>query len=325
MWDELIRERYVKEYLDGVGSIEDLSDEVDRLADLVKRFRESSSRAGIQATPRDWHFLASAGVNASLASKDDEVIAFRNKHLPDGLLKQDQVEEWISRIVEEEGRGDRIAEVPIPRTLLRGTSDLRIRDLIRILRHLPPEQPVGGCDNYLAFGVPEDRYQRLVPVSGAGKTGALKRVAAKLGRDFGWQEGLAVVFVLTGAVPIPWIATLSVEGPIGGSSRVIRIDVDARCAPQRLAAEFARVREKALGVEKGGRYKPITSERSMHLALFHVESPEGTWRERMECWNKEHSQLAYSDKRTFKHHVESAYRRVAGLAAIQKSSASGST
>jgi hypothetical protein len=295
-WRYLCELGRVREYESlGRTAIEDLSDEVDI-------YLGSKSQPDIPVTQSDWEFLASAGVDAARANTSELVVAFRKAHLASGLLNQREVAPWLSALEErEKGGGTFTVELPVRREWLREGSLPCIKDLKKILARLPANQPVGGRNEVLSFGVPDHRYPVFVLVADNGTTGELKRVAAALTATYGWQEGVAVGFILTGAVPLPAIARFTAD--VSSTSRRISISVDARCAPERLAKEFAKVRNRVLGVPEHGRYKPITSEKSMHLALFGLAQKEGTWAKRLRLWHAEHPDWHYSDISTFRRDV----------------------
>jgi hypothetical protein len=281
------------------SEIEELSERVDA---WLETQREASSERRDMATDRDWEFLAGAAIDGERAEQEPQVVAFRARHLSNSLLAGKEVDGWLRALEASEGRGTMILEVPIPRRCLRGAFPVNVRDLARILVDFPADSCVGGHSELLEYGVPGNRWPRHVAVARGGKTDELKRAAAALTAEYGWQEGDAVVFILTGAVPLPPIARFTAD-PLK-PARQITIVVDARCAPARLAKRFAEVRNSVLGVQARGQYKPIASERSMYLALFTLAHKEGTWAERRRLWNADHPDWRYSDVSTFQRDVQ---------------------
>jgi len=56
----------------------------------------------------------------------------------------------------------------------------------------------------LAYGVPEDPWQRLVKITVGGALDRLRHVSEYLAKRYGWENAQATLFILTGAsLPYP--------------------------------------------------------------------------------------------------------------------------
>jgi hypothetical protein len=298
----------VSEFLIYRCDLEDLSRDCDVFMEIEKEIsaRDRSPRANINPTAKDYGYLALAAINSIEAARHPGIVAFRSTQLGGLLLEPKQVSDWLTRKAEATPRTICV-EVQVPVTSLAIDRLPTVADLRDALHDLPGDEILGMRRETLKYSVPGNRWPRTRIISTRSTLHELKQVAAGLTALYGWQEGDAVVFILTGQPIIPPIAQFWVDA----GTKAITIKVDPRCALRRLEERYTEVRKQALGRERDQRCKPITSAGAMELAVFAAEQHPGTWQERMAAWNKGHKKR-YKTYRTFRRDTRISYYRVTG-------------
>ena len=161
--------------------------------------------------------LAEHQIRPELGPGFAEIRAFRERHLPDGLLAPEAIPGWIAwqRAVEGEPAAGYL-RVPLRRADLDGHGRLPLRisreayaawleEEAQRVRQDPgfelPEQAADGA-RLLRYATPKDRRPRLERIRGDGVLAELLAIAEGLRGHFdAWNVEDAVSFVLSGAIP----------------------------------------------------------------------------------------------------------------------------
>ena len=250
-------------------------------------------------------------VLAAYAAREGEVARFRREVLGGRLLARGEVEEWVDRQAERDGPPTRWLVAPLP----------------------PDVQPQAGEPLTLAlqacrvqvetlrYVVPDDPWVRARPVAAEGVLGRLERLSRRLADRYGWHPAQATVFVLTGAVPlVDAVRVAWRRGAVPALDRIV-LDLDPVLTPAEVAVRYRQARAQALGKAL---VRP-QSEKHLALAVFAVEHPDGTLRERMAAWNRAHPQWRYSHATNFGRDLRAAVRRLLRSPALQFSHLSADT
>jgi len=255
--------------------------------------------------------MALSRVLAAYAAREDEVTRFRREVLGDRLLAREEVEEWVDRQAERDGPPTRWLVVPLP-------PDVQPR---------PGETPTLALRTCrvevetLRYVVPDDPWVRVRPVAAEGVLGRLAQLSRRLAERYGWHEAQATVFVVSGMTPLIGVARVAWRrGAVPVLGRIV-LEVDPVLTPAEVAARYRQARAQALGKAL---VRP-QSEKHRALAVFAVEHPDGTLRERMAAWNHTYPQWQYSQETNFGRDLRAAVRRLLGSPALQFSHLSADT
>jgi hypothetical protein len=321
-WDYLVEKKYVEDVLVGAETIVWLAQEAQAVLRAggqpvgsrpqVAPMRSHGSDAGEKLGPGYRKKRLARRVDAVSvllagdAREQKGVQAFRNDALANGLLSLEEVEGWILHQAERDGPHTRWLRVPIPEghkvSVARG--------------YLVPTPAISVSDNhpaewaspqYLAYGVPTDRWLRRIPVARDGVLGRLHVLSRSLAHRYGWQESQAALFVLTDIVPlVSHLRTgFSLKAPFRALSRVT-LTIDPALSPREVADAYGKVRHQILG----SRFRHLNEEHTQ-LALFIAERPEGeTWKQRLEAWNEAHPESSYTTESNFARDCIQAQRRL---------------
>jgi hypothetical protein len=237
---------------------------------------------------------------------DPGVVAFRTKHLADGLVKWADVEKWIKARAELDGErtSDLTVTLPVGTTVDRGPDG--------ILRINPPLTEIRGECRYaartLAYALPGDAGVRRLGVTAGGVLDRLGTLADSLADSFGWQSAQAAVFVLTGITPFIVTVRSTVSAfkvrngfELGWACR-IKLDIDPAARPQEILDAFEHARSDHRPAPRRA-----LSVKHLRLAAFtgaeHVDKP---WAERYRLWNEQFPEWSFR--------AQSNFRRDAALA-----------
>ncbi|MDW8069740.1 MAG: hypothetical protein RML46_12615 [Anaerolineae bacterium] len=243
-----------------------------------------------RAVPPDRRTLLRARLLAQMAADLPPVRHFRCQFLPDGLLQWEEVGDWIRAQAVQDGPPSSWVEFALP-----PGHRLEYDWESRMCRIVPPldSLPLAGQSlRFLAFFTPDRPGEvQFIPVAAGGVLDRLRQVSKGLADSFGWQEASATVLVLTGQIPV--ISPLSISTHIHYSSTTtarIEISADPEVSPDKVKQFYQEVRKKVRG---GRRYHPLAGW-VMDLVEFVLDTPDLTWGERFEKWNREHPEHRYS-------------------------------
>ncbi len=104
---------------------------------------------------------------------------------------------------------------------------------------------IEGPRELLAYSTPDATFVRRVAVAPGSVLDDLRVVADDLARDYRWQPAQAVVFVLTGGVPVIPEVRVTVRRSSSPAASCIVLEADPWTDPRRLADIYQRVRTDA--------------------------------------------------------------------------------
>ncbi len=309
VWDRLVDEDYVREVLEETAEIDYLEEkyrEFNRIPGRLHQPPESAVDSGL----RQIRLQILSDLTARQAATEKSVITFRQQHLTEGLLKPQEVVEWITRQAMEDGPASRYLRVPIPDgyELVRRNGRIITEPLLAISETTSATQIEMEL---LSYTSPDDQWIRRLPVKHGGTLDRLRAVSKALARRYTWKEAQATTFVLTDISPL--LSSLrggvrmAFSQPI--SSR-INMEIDPTLTPEEVAERYKKLRAPLIGA----RYRSM-SEKHLRLAEFYGgHKPEGTtWTALMDKWN--HSQdrdWGYNRFETFARDCKRAWERLMG-------------
>jgi len=235
------------------------------------------------------------------AAEEKNVGVFRERFLKGKLLSGDKVEPWIKRLERIDGPPTVWLDVPLPP----GYNFQRDHKTGRVFtkpRLTIPRQNGGRSLHLrtLAYGVPEDCWERHVPTTNAGVLERLRQISVFLAKRYGWQEAQATLFVLTGRIPL--------VSPVRCKVNLSRItlDVDPSITPRHLADHYRRIRRKVLAKRTRS-----LSPKHINLAAFLAgRDPGKKWEERLNAWNERYPCWKYDDVGIFSRDCRQAKKRL---------------
>jgi hypothetical protein len=300
-WQFLLERSYINEIEQGENTIPGVAAEVRKLrrafgqpvpepdGATLMLDRKANGRERNSSAQR---LQAISVLLAHDAKQDPLVVDFRTSVLSGQLFEPEEVREWIKNQAIADGKPTRrLNGVPLP-------PDVEVQRVRDRLFTEPPvvidrEHPVRASIGVeaLAYGVPEDGWQRVVLTTVGGVLEKLRGVSEHLVKRYGWRDAQATLFILTGHIPVVFDirATEQLRDPLSVTTR-ITLTIDPTLTPREVAKHYAYVRQKVLGK----RHRPL-SEKHIRLAMFSAMRPEEeTWAERMAAWNKEYPKWRYT-------------------------------
>ena len=309
IWDRLVEEAIVHDVWLEIVEIDYLEAkyrEYSRVPRRLLRPPKSARDSGV----RKIRLEILSDLTARQAATEKGVVAFRRQHLAEGLLKRQQVVEWITRQAAEDGPASHYLRIPVPdgyepvwhNGCIATEPPLTISDstpAIRIETEL------------LSYAAPDDQGVRRIPVRYGGTLDELRMLSESLARRFTWQEAQATTFVLTGVSPLlsslrGWIR-IAFSQPI--SSR-INMEIDPTLTPKEVAEQYKKLRTSLVGA----RYRSI-SEKHLRLAEFYGghKPKDTTWSALMHKWNHSQDQgWDYHRFEAFARDCNQAWQRLMG-------------
>ena len=245
------------------------------------------------------HSQALSIVMALLAARTDNVREFRSETLGGRLLAATEVESWIKERQGEDGPETVWLRVPLSASAWQSMES--VDSIPRVLMY-----EYGTEKRFLRYGLPGDRWERVVATA-VGKTlERLRELSVLLSRHFGWSEAQATLFVLTGDIPFvaPVVVTARRAFPDTALSR-INLAVRPDVSPRELLEIYSRVRRQVVR----GRQRDL-SEKHLRLALFTATRPGKTWAESMAAWNELQPGWRYKNERNFRRDCVHAFERM---------------
>ena len=265
--------------------------EIDYLEEKYREFNRvpggllQPPKRAIDSGPRQIRLQILSDLTARQAANEKSVITFRRQHMTEGLLKREEVVEWITRQAAEEGSASHYLRVPIPDgyETIRRNGRILTEPLLTISDSTPATQVEMEL---LSYASTDDQWVRRIPVKHGGTLDRLRVVSKSLERRFIWKEAQASVFVLTGLSPLlsslRGAIRMTFSQPI--SSR-INMEIDPILTPEEVAEQYKKLRASLIKA----RYRSMTGKHLRLAEFYGGHKPEGTtWAALMEKWN--HSQ-----------------------------------
>ena len=309
IWGLLVEQDYVRDVWLEIAEIDYLEEkyrEFNRLPRHLLQPPKNSNDSGL----RQIRLQILSDLTARQAATERSVTAFRQQHLTEGLLKREEVVEWIAKQAAEEGPASRYLRVPIPDGY----------DTVRRSGRIFTEPPLTISDatpatqvemELLSYPSPDDQSVRRIPVKHGGTLDRLRVVSESLARRFTWKEEQASIFVLTGLSPLLSSLRGGIRMVFGQpmSSR-INMEIDPTLTPEEVAEQYKKLRAPLIGA----RYRAMT-EKHLRLAEFYGgHKPEGTtWTVLMDKWNRSQDRgWEYDRFEAFARDCKQAWRRLMG-------------
>lgn len=281
-------------------ALEQLHEAYCGFVQLTRREQPRRKRIVREVTP-DGHWEWIASVFAQEADEDPLVQRFRARWLPDGLLEPHEVGDWIRVRAKEDGSPTTWLTVPVPpgtQVLLeRGRGSLRPPLVIDEITDRTP------WEARWVWWAEKRGVEEACGVTLGGVLGHLWEMVGYLTAVFDWSESAATMFVLTGKAPA--LPPIRYHFSPRGIRTRLQLDVDVDVPPEKLAAVYRRLRQKA----RPGRSRP-PSAKIQALVSFVLDHPKGSWSDRMTVWNGEHPEWEYSYPSNFSRDFHRARRRL---------------
>ena len=296
VWPYLVEKGWVTEVQDGTRTPASLVDEYWKLIDASGRRRTVLQSPQMLTAAQRRRASDRETVLAMLfgqqATNDPLVAAFRNAALPSGLLRGEDVEEWLRERAASDGEPTVwIGNVPVP-------SDY---DIVRIpgtdrvftipVLTITPERSGQASSRMLVCSVPAKPPAAFVTAAG-GTLESLRELSQVLARRFSWSPMQAALFVLTGETPKLSLIRVRTEpsSRIPACTRFI-MEVDPTADPDHVAERYRQARRKLFG-----RRVRTLDLKHLKLAAFLAErAPTEQWDERLKSWNS-----SYEDKEQYR-------------------------
>ena len=113
IWDRLVNEAYVRDVWLEIAEI-DYLEEKYREFNRLPRHLLQPPKSSIDSGLRQIRLQILSDLTARQAATEESVIAFRQQHLTEGLLKREEVVEWVTRQAKKDGPASRYLKVPVP-------------------------------------------------------------------------------------------------------------------------------------------------------------------------------------------------------------------
>jgi hypothetical protein len=286
-------------------ALEDLRADVsldEAMAALMDDYRDLSRlgtgpaskrrRRSIQERATDERTLALSEIFAIDAARDLRVVEFRRVVLKNRLLSRDEVPGWVQS----------------KRSEVRGPAHwgrVRISRAGRVLERSTRSSSV----DMLAYIGPDSPWPLVIVLPGRGALRSLKDLAEPLANRYGWTEGQASTFVLTGSPPLLGARATVWQRSSWTAAGTIVLELPITTKPREVSGLYQRVSAGAIDGRR--RWRDLSAAHA-ELAVFAFGHNDGrSWREVMEAWNQEHgAQRQYEGVRQFSKACREAFHAV---------------
>lgn len=259
--------------------------------------RKTRGRDGDTATSERREAVLSM-IMASRASQDEELASFRQDVLGKRLLRAAEVEGWIKNVARNQGRATTWVKAPVEWTWKPKRKQIR--------RRVMPFDLNGARLNYeMLRYLSVDGEVRGELTTAEGVLERLRRLSERLAARYGWSEAAATSFILSGETPLCAAIRYRVRtsSTVPARTRLV-LEIDPALPPPVVAAFYREVRRSLV--------KRVRSLSAKHLRLaqFSVESPVGSWVQRMAAWNRNNPNHRYDVVGLFRRDCERAVERL---------------
>ena len=221
------------------------------------------------------------------------------------LVKFENIKKWIERQAQKDGPATVWLEIPLPDRWRFEAGRVNISPPVSIGSDYKLEGALRT--RTLKYGERDGGIEINIALAHRGILDGLRRVSEGLASRFGWQEGLATIFVLTGRVPLlsQLRVTVRHRSPISAASRVT-LTVDPGCSPKQGAEAYQEARRQVVGP----RHREL-SEKHIFLAQFSAYRKKGeTLAQSMEQWNEHYPNWTYKTVTNFGRDMKKAQQRL---------------
>ncbi len=176
-----------------------------------------------------------------MATKERDVAGFQARFLNGRLLSKGKVENWIKKKAKGDGPATAWLDIPLPSKfkfqINRKTGAIFTKPRFTVSKKHPA---LGVHYRLLAYGVPQDRWERVVHTRAGGVLEQLRQISVRLATRYGWDEGQATLFVLTGLIPLHYPIRVTVDRD------KINLRVDPTITPRQFVDSYRRIRRQLL-------------------------------------------------------------------------------
>ena len=260
---------------------------------------------------------------AADAARDLSLQSFRYNVLKGKLLAWNEIDAWIRNHyqIDSESHAPLPWETMIsfPKEEITRILPAWVRNELEVYGELAKEAPVLVTlqpefmtkplvqMKHLVYYLPGEKWQRIMPTPPRGKLAELRHICGFLALKYGWAEGQATTFALTGLTPLLSAISHDFEGrnPLG-ASRIV-LSIDPATSPDEVAEHYRRFRKKLIP----SRQREIT-EKHLLLAFFirTTGREDETWGEAMVRWNQQFPQWTYQQETNFARDANLVIRRL---------------
>ncbi|MFC8845574.1 hypothetical protein [Micromonospora sp. NPDC057141] len=306
----LLRDGYVDDVLAGAEEPDWLVEQgrmiLDSRAPVETPAESADERGPSVGQERAW---ALSQLVAHHAAVDPIVVAFRTKHLPDGLIPRTEVERWIQGHVESEGERASDITFTIPEGITHDWTGPTVT-------FNPPIAEITGSVSFsgrvIAYALPGDTAVRRCFVKADGVLDQLSKLGETLADALGWQPVQATVFILTGVTPM--ISIVRVSSPAFKVrhnvdldwARRIKLDIDPAATPQEVLHAFEQARSEHTSVKR----RSMTPKHLRLAAFACAQHSDKPWAERHRLWNEQFPEWSYPEQSNFRRDATHARYRL---------------
>ena len=308
LWDYLSDQRYVNEVIEGYLSIEHLAKEYHK---LLAALAKDTGKEGPEdrELPTDERLQYLSRILAKEASRHPGVQHFRQEALGGELITPTDIEGWIQRQREKDGAPTVFLTLPVPEnhSVKHSEQGIWTEPPLSVTETCPG---IGISRNFLDYLIEVDgEFQgRLIPIAHQGVLDQLRVISESLTSSYGWTNGQATVFVLTGVPPLLSRGHISLNAKSRRWLNRVSLVVDPTVSPKEVMDVYRQYRAELLD----GRYRRM-SNKHLRLAEFYGGEKSGTWKDLMAEWNKDNPpELSYTHTSNFSRDCLSAWRRTTG-------------
>ena len=309
-WAYLVRMGLVQDAL-----IESGADWLAQEAREVLRAGGASRGRGRKANeerniPADERINVISEVLASKANDDPDVAAFREKYLGGNHLTLEEVEDWVKLQATRDGPARPVIWATLPDDhVMEHDWNWPGQGRIPLLVQPPLAlQRVAGFQwHLLAYQAAGKTGTSRAPIRLGGVLAILRDLSQRLSRIYRWTEAQATTFVVTGVTPQLSQGRVTTTSTYPYNLHRIILEVDPHMDPKSLLALYREYRKELLP----RRYRKLTPKH-LELVRFWSVHRQGTWRNRMEAWNRAYPEWHYVEYRNFSRDCRQAYRSILG-------------
>jgi hypothetical protein len=303
-WAHVVEEGFVND-LDVTGDIEKLTVEV--IAALGAERQSRKPREKSTSTAREDLLSRMAAV---VANKDRWVRGYRSKHLSNGLVPLDCLDEWLQNQQDQRPEASRIwSSMEIPPTNRFVSIDGKwVIDPPLSVGDVAPSSRTRTIE--VTNPSVADGPTLRVDVNGFDAIHQLEPVAERLAQRFRWSTRDAAAFVLTGWVP----RTERMRGTVSfnwqaPSLSTVQLSIDPDCSGKEVALFYAEMKammgNRGRGVGKG--------DKAVRLLNFVLDQGPVTYDALLNRWNAEAKEAEHFKHRSaVRQAVERAKRLILG-------------
>ena len=313
MWDYLLQK----------GFIQDVISRKKTLNDLEEIIKEIQIATGIRDKPKDRllyplnkvkilpnadRVSALSVAIATIASKSNKLIYFRQKELNKKIIKITQVDKWINSQKTENTTSTFITNIEIPnshKTKRNKDGSYKITPPLNISKAKNIEE------KYLYYLDNKLINIKNTQVITNGLLDRLRVLSIELSEEFSWEQSEATMFILTDYIPkIDPINSKYIKNNYFKGLSKIQMEIDPATSPKDVMVKYSEFRQEFIN----GRHRDLSSKH-LNLAIFYAKkNKHQKWMESMYSWNsnygKKQPSWKYEVVTNFALHCKRAFEKL---------------